>query len=237
MIKITNTPQKFYCYVPNLAISQALEFVYVNLYNFQQLSAPFGASRRTAEIQKFVESGQILNLGITLEFSGIQHIFLRSRGVSLSPCIHSERERKLNRAPNTVSSHYWRIWKYRESYLKQYWRQNAISARLQKCISTPTMNRDINNQLIENIALLQEIHSLNHLIETIQFSSMPKQRKHWTKGEDELLTQAVNVFGTEDVDKLAQVMVSKTREQIYFRVRYVLNNPVVYRERNIVGFQ
>ncbi|CAL6095758.1 SANT/Myb_domain [Hexamita inflata] len=96
---------------------------------------------------------------------------------------------------------------------------------------------NITSQLIENIALLQEIHTLNHKIEQIQYKCMNRQRKHWTKNEDELLLHAVNVFGPINVDKLELVLVNKTKEQIYFRVRYLVRNPRILRERNIVGFQ
>ncbi|CAL5986038.1 SANT/Myb_domain [Hexamita inflata] len=99
------------------------------------------------------------------------------------------------------------------------------------------MNSKITKQLVENIALLQEVHQLNHQIEEIQFSCMPTQRKRWTKTEDQLLYQAVMVFGPQNLEHLSNVVLSKTPTQIYFRVRYIINNPAVYQARKIMSLE
>lgn len=95
----------------------------------------------------------------------------------------------------------------------------------------------IQQQLVENIALLQEIHSITHLIDNLEYSCVPTQRKRWTKSEDELLSQAVMVFGPRHLDKLTRVVMSKSREQVYFRVRYLGQHPDVYSARKITQFK
>ncbi|CAL6014788.1 SANT/Myb_domain [Hexamita inflata] len=86
------------------------------------------------------------------------------------------------------------------------------------------MNFQIRSKLVENIALTQEIHALNHTILDIQFNYVEKSRKHWTNSEDSLLNQAVAVFGVNDLSRLQKILISKTKSQIYFRIRYIIEN-------------
>ncbi|CAL6055878.1 SANT/Myb_domain [Hexamita inflata] len=97
--------------------------------------------------------------------------------------------------------------------------------------SQKATQRHIQQQLILNISLTQAIHAINHQIVELQFQAAKIQRKHWTQFEDRLLSTAVSVFGTEDLEKLRQVVLSKTKKQIYFRLRYMLENPLCFQNK------
>ncbi|CAL5995403.1 Hypothetical_protein [Hexamita inflata] len=90
------------------------------------------------------------------------------------------------------------------------------------------MNNLIRSRLIDNIALTQEVHMINHQILEIQFKSMEKSRKHWTISEDSLLYLASSIFGVTDLNRLQKILISKTKQQIYFRIRYISENPHMF---------
>ncbi|CAL6033452.1 SANT/Myb_domain [Hexamita inflata] len=87
--------------------------------------------------------------------------------------------------------------------------------------------------LIENISLVQAIHELNHKILDIQFDCVQKYRYHWTCSEDQLLDRAISLFGTHDLEKLRKILISKTKQQIYSRIRYIAENPHLFVNQNL----
>ncbi|CAL6033492.1 SANT/Myb_domain [Hexamita inflata] len=89
------------------------------------------------------------------------------------------------------------------------------------------------NILIENICLIQAIHELNHQIVDLQFNCIQKYRHHWTNSEDQLLDRAISLFGTQDLEKLRKILISKTKQQIYSRIRYIAENPHMFVNQNL----
>ncbi|CAL6101553.1 Hypothetical_protein [Hexamita inflata] len=77
----------------------------------------------------------------------------------------------------------------------------------------------IKRQLIQNICMVQEIHSVIHQILDHELKEIDVSRKRWTQAEDQLLKLGMELY--TDVDTLAKIVVSKTKAQIYFRVRYL----------------
>ncbi|CAL6057876.1 Homeobox-like_domain superfamily [Hexamita inflata] len=95
------------------------------------------------------------------------------------------------------------------------------------------MNMKIKNKLVENIALTQEIHALNHMVLNVQFSCAEQTRKHWTRSEDMLLNQATLLFGINNLNRLQKILISKNRKQIYFRIRYINENPNMFQNQTL----
>ncbi|CAL6099441.1 Homeobox-like_domain superfamily [Hexamita inflata] len=81
------------------------------------------------------------------------------------------------------------------------------------------MDQQITDKLLENIAVVQAIHKVNHQIIDSEFQHDKAQRVRWTTEEDKLLKQSVEIVGS-DLPKLESVLVSKNKKQIYFRMLY-----------------
>ncbi|CAL6063798.1 SANT/Myb_domain [Hexamita inflata] len=90
------------------------------------------------------------------------------------------------------------------------------------------------NALKDNICLIQAIHELNHQIVDMQFNCIQKYRQHWTCIEDQLLNQAIQLFGSHDLEKLRKILVSKTKKQIYQRIRYITENPQFFGRKTLL---
>ncbi|CAL6020155.1 SANT/Myb_domain [Hexamita inflata] len=97
--------------------------------------------------------------------------------------------------------------------------------------------RRIIETLQENIQLTQAIHYLNHAIEEIQFESCKSIRQRWTISEISLFDIAVQLFGDNNIEKLAQVIVSKSKSQIYFRIKYLNNKRIKQQNTQINNMQ
>ncbi|CAL6024218.1 Homeobox-like_domain superfamily [Hexamita inflata] len=95
---------------------------------------------------------------------------------------------------------------------------------------------NIRQILIDNISLIQAIHQHGHEILNIQFNCIKKYRFHWTRSDDQLLNQAIQLFGT-NLDKLHKIIISKTKQQIYSRIRYISENPHLFAGRNLSAIQ
>ncbi|CAL6024274.1 SANT/Myb_domain [Hexamita inflata] len=68
----------------------------------------------------------------------------------------------------------------------------------------------------------------------LQFNCFQKYRQHWTCTEDQLLNQcAIQLFGTHDLEKLRKILVSKTKKQIYYRIRYIVENPQMFEDQKL----
>ncbi|CAL6063754.1 SANT/Myb_domain [Hexamita inflata] len=91
----------------------------------------------------------------------------------------------------------------------------------------------VRNVLKDNICLIQAIHELNHQIVDLQFNCVQKYRQHWTCTEDQLLNQAIQLFGSHDLEKLRKILISKTKQQIYSRIRYIAENPHLFVNKNL----
>ncbi|CAL6024224.1 SANT/Myb_domain [Hexamita inflata] len=91
----------------------------------------------------------------------------------------------------------------------------------------------VRNILKDNICLIQVIHELNHQIVDLQFNCVQKYRQHWTCSEDQLLNQAIQLFGIHDLEKLRKILVSKTKKQIYYRIRYIAENPRMFEDQKL----
>ncbi|CAL6096983.1 SLIDE_domain [Hexamita inflata] len=96
------------------------------------------------------------------------------------------------------------------------------------------MNQSIISQIIDNIVITQAIHKINHDILNLQFKSLQNVRKQWTKEEDALLIQATMLFGVHNLDRLQLIVISKTKKQIYFRIRYIIENPKMSNNQTFV---
>ncbi|CAL5974938.1 Homeobox-like_domain superfamily [Hexamita inflata] len=68
--------------------------------------------------------------------------------------------------------------------------------------------------------LLQAIHECNHNILQLEYKLNEAQRIRWTQQEDALLKYSCDVFHN-DLNKIAGLIMSKTKKQIYFRVLYL----------------
>ncbi|CAL6033486.1 SANT/Myb_domain [Hexamita inflata] len=91
----------------------------------------------------------------------------------------------------------------------------------------------VRNALKDNICLIHAIHELNHQIVDLQFNCIQKYRQHWTCTEDQLLNQAIQLFGSHNLEKLRKILVSKTKKQIYQRIRYIIENPQIFEEQKL----
>ncbi|CAL6005178.1 SANT/Myb_domain [Hexamita inflata] len=83
------------------------------------------------------------------------------------------------------------------------------------------MNKLITKQFQINFNILQQIHSYTHEINRIKQTHKYVQRERWTKAEDAILLDAVQIIGNRNCDLIAALIRSKTSQQIYQRLRYL----------------
>ncbi|CAL6063682.1 SANT/Myb_domain [Hexamita inflata] len=75
--------------------------------------------------------------------------------------------------------------------------------------------------MLQNFAILQQIHKYVHQINIIQTKCTRVHRDRWSQEEDAILFDAVNIFGNRDCGVIAALIVSKSASQVYQRLRYL----------------
>ncbi|CAL6016291.1 SANT/Myb_domain [Hexamita inflata] len=78
---------------------------------------------------------------------------------------------------------------------------------------------DLPRSILENnLLLLQSIHTVQHQISLHRNKLFVYQRARWSSDEEQLLQSLLAQFGTSDLKRVANVMLSKTQKQIYYKV-------------------
>ncbi|CAL6107451.1 SANT/Myb_domain [Hexamita inflata] len=88
------------------------------------------------------------------------------------------------------------------------------------------MNKQVAKQMLSNLSVLQQIHLYVHEINRIKTKCNRIQRDRWSKAEDALLFDTVQIIGNRNCDTLAALIVSKTSSQVYQRLRYLRENKI-----------
>ncbi|CAL6022605.1 SANT/Myb_domain [Hexamita inflata] len=76
-------------------------------------------------------------------------------------------------------------------------------------------------QMISNFSILQAIHHYTHEINRIKNKCNRVQRDRWSKAEDQILFDSVQIIGKRNCDAIAALIGSKTATQVYQRLRYL----------------
>ncbi|CAL6031859.1 SANT/Myb_domain [Hexamita inflata] len=83
------------------------------------------------------------------------------------------------------------------------------------------MSQLVTKQMISNFSILQEIHRYTHEINRIKNKCNRIQRDRWSKAEDAILFDTVQIIGNRDCEAIAAVLISKNPSQVYQRLRYL----------------
>ncbi|CAL6080954.1 SANT/Myb_domain [Hexamita inflata] len=97
------------------------------------------------------------------------------------------------------------------------------------------MNKQFTKKMHLNFNILQEIHHYAHEINRIKNKCNRVQRDRWSKAEDALLFDTVQIIGRRNCDAIAALIGSKTATQVYQRLRYLrerINNLSIKVDQN-----
>ncbi|CAL6022565.1 SANT/Myb_domain [Hexamita inflata] len=86
------------------------------------------------------------------------------------------------------------------------------------------MNKQVAKYMLSNYSVLQQIHLYAHEINRIKTKCNRIQRDRWSKAEDALLFDTVQIIGNRDCDAIAALIGSKSSSQVYQRLRYIREN-------------
>ncbi|CAL6099445.1 SANT/Myb_domain [Hexamita inflata] len=97
------------------------------------------------------------------------------------------------------------------------------------------MQKQFTKKMLSNFTILQQIHFYTHQINRIKNQCTRVQRDRWSKAEDQILFDTVQIIGNRDCDAIAAFIGSKTATQVYQRLRYLrerLNNLSIKVDQN-----
>ncbi|CAL6022653.1 SANT/Myb_domain [Hexamita inflata] len=75
--------------------------------------------------------------------------------------------------------------------------------------------------MLSNFHILQQIHQQVHEINRIKNKSKNIQRDRWSKVENNILFDAIQVIGNRDYEAISALIMSKSSSQVYQRLRYL----------------
>ncbi|CAL6099437.1 SANT/Myb_domain [Hexamita inflata] len=84
--------------------------------------------------------------------------------------------------------------------------------------------KQVSEQMHQNFNILQQIHHYTHEINRIKNQCTRVQRDRWSKAEDQILFDTVQIIGNRDCDAIAALIGSKSSSQVYQRLRYLREN-------------
>ncbi|CAL6092980.1 SANT/Myb_domain [Hexamita inflata] len=82
-------------------------------------------------------------------------------------------------------------------------------------------NKLLEEQMLSNFVLLQQIHDYSHQINQIKTKCTRVQRDRWSREEDAILFDTVQIIGAKNCITIAALIGSKTSSQVYQRLRYL----------------